>query len=193
MIVSAVILAGGQSRRMGSNKAWLDVEGQPLIIRALSLVHGLGVKEVFLSARSSTDYPRLCCPILVDRHPSCGPLGGIERGLAAATSPFLLVLAVDLPHMTISFLRKLAGRCDNTTGVVPRLTGRFEPLAAFYPKRCHTIADGLIRQSRHPAGDFARACVGRRAVRAYPVAPAEAVCLVNWNSPYDLSAGNPNR
>ncbi len=178
---------------MGSNKAWLDVEGQPLIIRALGLVQGLGVKEVFISARSSTDYLRLCCPVLVDRQPSCGPLGGIERGLAAATSPLLLVLAVDLPHMTIPFLRKLVGRCDSTTGVVPRLIGRFEPLAAIYPRRCHAIADGLICQSRYAACDFARACLRQRAVRAYPVGPAEADCLVNWNSLRDVSAGNANR
>src|SRR5512137_817213 len=137
MNVSAVILAGGESRRMGRAKAWLEVEGEPLIVRAVAAARALGVEEVFISARRGQDYSSLGCPVLVDQARSCGPLGGIERGLGASASPLLLVLAVDLPHMTIPFLRKLVARCGASTGLVPKLKGQLEPLAGIYPKRCH--------------------------------------------------------
>ncbi len=187
MNLSAVILAGGESRRMGRAKAWLKVEGQPLIVHALAKVRDLGVREVFISARASGDYARLGCPVLPDREPACGPLGGIERGLEAATARGLLVLAVDLPHLTVSFLRQLVARCDASVGVVPRRARQLEPLAAIYPKRCHALAQGLIREGQYAACGFARACLRQGLVRAYGVAPAEAACLANWNRPSDLS------
>jgi molybdenum cofactor guanylyltransferase len=188
MNLSAVILAGGESHRMGRNKAWLELDGQPLILRAIAAVRGLEVRELFISARSPQDYARLEYPILLDQQPNCGPLGGILRGLEAAASPGLLVLAVDLPHMTISFLKKLAARCTDSTGVVPRLNGRLEPLAAIYPKSCKVIAQRLIQESRFAATEFAEDCLRQHLVRAYRVAPPDIGCLANWNSPLDFPA-----
>ena len=100
MTFSAVILAGGESRRMGRDKAWVEVGGESLIARALVLVRELGLPEVFISGRAGTDYSSMRYPVLFDLEPGCGPLGGIERALQAANSPLLLVLAVDLPGMT---------------------------------------------------------------------------------------------
>jgi molybdopterin-guanine dinucleotide biosynthesis protein A len=62
-----------------------------------------------------------------------GPLAGIERVLAVASARLVLVLAVDMPNMTSSFLRRLAANCKGGVGAIPRLNGRVEPLAAFYP------------------------------------------------------------
>src|SRR5689334_8147321 len=93
MNLSAVILAGGESRRMGKDKAWLEVGGQPLLARALSTVRRAGIKEIFISGRSGTDYSVLRCPVLFDREPGCGPLSGIERALEVASAPLVLVLA----------------------------------------------------------------------------------------------------
>lgn len=78
--------------------------------------------------------------MLFDLEQGFGPLGGIERALHECQSPLLLVLAVDLPGMTLAFLHKLTARCDRLTGVIPKLNGELEPLAAIYPKRCHAFA-----------------------------------------------------
>jgi molybdopterin-guanine dinucleotide biosynthesis protein A len=186
MNLSAVILAGGESRRMGQDKAWLEMGGQPLIRRALSTVRDSGIQEILISGRAGTDYSTLRCPVLFDPEPGCGPLGGIERALAEATAPLLLVLALDLPGITSAFLRKLAAHCDPLTGAVPKLRGELEPLAAIYPKRCHFIVRDCLLGFRHAARDFAEACQREHAVRTLAVSRTDARCFGNWNTPADV-------
>ena len=186
MNLSAVILAGGESRRMGRDKSWVELDGKTLIAHALEKVHRLGVNEVFISGRAGEDYSALNCPVLLDLAPGFGPLGGIERGLHAATSPLLLVLAVDLPHLTVEFLKHQYACCDRLMGAVPELNHELEPLAAIYPKRCHALAVEALAKSRRAARDFAAASLHTSAVRIVSVSAAEAVCLANWNSPADL-------
>jgi molybdopterin-guanine dinucleotide biosynthesis protein A len=186
MKLSAVILAGGESRRMGRDKAWLEKDGIPLIARTVAIVRELGVEEIFISGRAAVDYSALRLPVLHDLQPGLGPLGGIERGLRETTAPLLLVLAVDLAQMTSTCLKSLAAHCDDLTGAVPTRNGELEPLAAIYPRRCHAIAANCITQARRAARDFAEACHRERAVRFVSVASAFAACFANWNSPTDL-------
>ena len=185
--LGAIILAGGQSRRMGRDKAWIEWTGRPLVAVAVDTAHQLGIREIFISGRPDTDYAALGCPVLLDLQPGFGPLGGIERGLQACSTALLLALAVDLPHMTVGFLGKLVARCDGLTGVVPELAGELEPLAAIYPKRCHALARGALARSRFAARDFAAACLRERAVTVFPVPSADAGCFANWNRPADLN------
>jgi len=183
---SAVILAGGESRRMGRDKAWVEFKGKTLIQMGMEKLHALGIQEIFISGRASDDYSAYEYPVLLDLEPGFGPLGGIERGLQACAKPLLLVLAVDLPLMTPAFLEKLCARCDDSIGIVPELDGRLEPLAAVYPKRCHTLASETLFTSRPAVQDFVGACLKARAVRSYSVPAAEATLFFNWNSPADL-------
>jgi molybdopterin-guanine dinucleotide biosynthesis protein A len=192
MNLSAVILAGGQSSRMGRDKAWVEFEGRPLISRALDAVRSSGITDVLISGRAGTDYSILGCPVLLDRESGFGPLAGIERALDTTEAPLLLVLAVDLPRMTAGFLRKLASRCDSLTGVVPKLRDRLEPLAAVYPKRCRFIARDCLLKCRLAARDFADACLRERAVKPFVVPPADQSCFDNWNRPADIAASEPN-
>ena len=186
--LSAVILAGGESSRMGRDKAWVEFDGQPLIRRALHAVRSSGITDIFVSGRAGTDYSMLRCPVLLDRESGSGPLAGIERALDTTEAPLLLVLAVDLPRMTAGFLRKLASHCDSLTGVIPKIKGRLEPLAAVYPKRCRFIARDCLLKCRLAARDFAEACLRERAVKPFVVPPADQSCFDNWNSPADIAA-----
>jgi len=186
MQLSAVILAGGLSTRMGRDKAWVEWEGQPLLLRAGQTLRTLGVKEIFISGRAGEDYSALPCPVLLDRVPGFGPLGGIERALQACDSPLLLVLAVDLPQMSTAFLEKLVARCNPTTGVVPERRGQLEPLAAIYPQRCHAMATDFIANSRHAVRDFAAVCCQQGAVRFWSVTVEDEGCFANCNHPADV-------
>jgi molybdenum cofactor guanylyltransferase len=186
MELSAVILAGGESKRMGRDKAWVELEGKPLLAHAVDKVRRLGVAELFISGRAGTDYSALTCPVLLDRIAGRGPLGGIERALGECRSPLLLVLAVDLPQMTTAFLERLVAHCDPVTGVVPERAGHLEPLAAIYPQRCHALAAEFLASSRHAVWAFAAACREQSGVRLWSVSGQDAECFANWNSPVDV-------
>lgn len=189
MDISAVILAGGESRRMGRSKAWLELDGKPLLLVAVEKVRATGIREIFISGHVGEGYPAWNCPVLFDRAPGFGPLGGIERGLEECTAPLLLVLPVDLPFMTSDFLLKLVENCNPLTGTVPKLRGQWEPLVAIYPKRCHPLAREALTKERHAARDFASACWQERAVRVLRVSAADARCFANWNTPQDVARG----
>lgn len=188
MELSALILAGGRSRRMGRPKAFLHHEGLTLLQHAARTLGQLDPVELLISGRPGEDYG--CVPearVLLDREPDLGPLGGIERGLACARTPLLLVLAVDLPHMTVAFLRRLIGACAPATGVVPRLDGRIEPLAALYPVRAHPLADQLLRHRQLSVRTFAQTCLAHATVRVLSTESHDARCFHNWNTPADAS------
>ena len=186
MNFSAVILAGGKSSRMGRDKAWLEVGGQPLLGRQIGLARELGAAEVFISGRAGTDYGAFGCRVLPDQFAGAGPLAGIERALEAAASPLVLVLAVDLPEMNAEFLRRLGAGCGENMGAIPRVNGNLEPLAAFYPKSAQSLAEARLDQGRNAAAAFAEHCVQTGSARLVELPAGEARYFVNWNSPADL-------
>ena len=201
MKFSAVILAGGKSSRMGRDKAWLEVGGQSLLARQIQLVREVGACEVFVSGRAGVDYSEFGCRVLQDRFVDVGPLAGIKSALSETTDSLLLVLAVDMPRMNADFLRQSLLNCEEDFGVVPRVDGRIEPLAAFYPKISLSLiserisgskiegeTDGSLqirRKSMSPSG-FAEECVARNFAKFVDVTESEADFFSNWNSPQDV-------
>jgi molybdopterin-guanine dinucleotide biosynthesis protein A len=191
MKLSALVLAGGKSSRMGRDKAWLEIDGQSLIERQLALARELGAEELFISGRAREDYSSLGFRVLEDAFPDAGPLAGIERGLAATTSPLLLVLAVDLPRMETHFLRRLLATCADDRGAVPEVRGRLEPLAAMYPRCAHAVVALQLQAGRCAVHEFAAACEAEGWLQRYPVTAADEPLFLNWNTPEDLTAGKP--
>ena len=190
MNFSAVILAGGKSSRMGRDKAFLEFEGTPLLARQVKLAREAGAREIFVSGRANTDYAAFSCPVLLDDFPDAGPLAGMERALGACAMPMLLVLAVDMPHMTASLLRELAARCRRDVGVIPRANGRIEPLAAFYPKASSQLSASLLVSGAKAVTGFAERCVRDGLAESIDLPLGRAVCFANWNAPVDLANTN---
>ena len=193
MNFSAVILAGGKSSRMGCDKAWLEVDGKPLLARQIQFARQTGAGEVFISGRAETDYSEFGCRVLSDRFAGAGPLAGIERALAAATGPLLLVLAVDLPALQAALLQRLAAAGGDYLGAIPTVAGRIEPLAAFYPKAAHPLAEMLLGHRNNAVASFASHCVQSGLARFVGLSATEANDFANWNSPADLIPGRLNR
>ena len=201
MKFSAAILAGGQSSRMGQDKARLRIDGQPLLARQIQLVREVGACEVFISGRAGVDYSEFGCRVLQDRLVDVGPLAGIERALTETTNPLLLALAVDMPRMTAGFLQQLLLSCEENIGIVPRVAERIEPVTAFYPKISLSLINKLIPASKiEGTGDgslqvkrklisargFAEECVERNLAKFVDVDESEAHFFSNWNSPQDV-------
>ena len=117
---AAVLLAGGKSSRMGRDKFALPVNGEPLWQHQLAVLRATEPAELFISGKSDGPYADCGVEILADEIPDCGPLGGIATALRRCTSDFLLVLAVDMPAMTATFLRTLLDESQRTgMGIIP--------------------------------------------------------------------------
>ena len=177
MNFTAVILAGGRSVRMGRDKALLPVEGQPLLARQIETVRAAGAAEILISGRP--EYAAFGCRVIQDNYLDIGPLAGIEAALLVAAHPLLLVLAVDLPHMTADYLRQLLADCTPNLGAIPCHQGCFEPLAAVYPRAAHPLALAQIRAGVYAVHTFAALCA--------PIAHTiPTPCFTNWNHPLDV-------
>src|SRR4051812_47141126 len=119
--LTAVLLAGGESRRMGRDKAAVVFRDEPLWRRQLRILRDLGPEKIFVSARSEPTWLPNTVELLVDDAPSHGPLSGLTKGLAAMRTTHLLVLAVDMPFMTAGELGSLLERASDGCGVVPTI------------------------------------------------------------------------
>lgn len=129
--MNAFILAGGQSIRMGRDKALLHFHGRPLIEYALVKLRTLGFSPAIAGNR-----PDLAgyAPVIPDNYPGSGPLAGIEAAIASSSADLNLFLPVDLPFLPIEFLRWITVRALQTCALatIPRLQGYPQPLCAIY-------------------------------------------------------------
>jgi molybdopterin-guanine dinucleotide biosynthesis protein A len=134
MKISAVSLAGGESRRMGKDKATLLFRGKPLWQIQLELLRKLEPAEIFVSARTDPVWRPVDMQFVADDPPSRGPMSGLAASLAKVRTKHLLALAIDMPFMTEKYLRFLCGQIEPGRGVLPKIDNRAEPLAAIYPQ-----------------------------------------------------------
>lgn len=131
MNVSAFVLAGGRSSRMGSDKALLRIGDESFLSLALRKTQAVCPTPVIVGD------PGLYAafgPVVEDRFPGCGPLGGIHAALSMTRTELNLILSVDLPLMKAEFLRWLVNEAaqGNELATVPRHNDRNEPLCAVY-------------------------------------------------------------
>ncbi|HEV2045538.1 MAG TPA: molybdenum cofactor guanylyltransferase, partial [Chthoniobacterales bacterium] len=144
MKISAVLLAGGKSRRMGQDKATILFRNAPLWQIQLDLLRKLELEQLFISAQTDPPWRPADIEFVPDDQPSRGPLSGIAAALSRTSCGHLLVLAIDMPFMTESYLRSLCEKVDRGVGVVPIIEDRAEPLAAIYPREAYDeIVDAL--------------------------------------------------
>jgi len=153
--VTAVILAGGRSRRFGQDKAAATLLGKRLIDRVVGQLpsdwsHRLVVAND-LSLVKDTNLP-----VIGDLIPHHGPMGGILTALKFICTDWALVIACDLPLIETSILRLIGGRAmvSEADVVVPLLEGRYQPLVAAYRRTCIPTLDRLILQRRLKMVDF---------------------------------------
>jgi molybdenum cofactor guanylyltransferase len=138
--LSAAVLAGGQSRRMGTDKALLPLRpgDPPLAQVVLDRVRAVAA-EVMIVAAERPAYARFGVPVVPDRYPGTGTLGGIATALAAASHDYCLVVACDMPFLNPALLRWLAGLPRDYDALVPRLPGESRQGGAFVFQTLHAI------------------------------------------------------
>jgi molybdopterin-guanine dinucleotide biosynthesis protein A len=132
-MLTLVIQAGGESRRMGADKAFLPFLGQPLILRPLGRLAGLA-DEVLITSNQPEDYRFLGLTPIPDLLPGFGALSGLYTALSAANHPYVAVVACDMPFASPElFAVELALlRESGADAVIPRSEAGTEPFHAVY-------------------------------------------------------------
>jgi len=145
--VTAIILAGGKSSRMGKDKGLMELNGQKLVNRVLNVVQQV-CKNVFIIS-NQPGYENLNTPVYGDILKHKGPIGGLHAGLTYSNTPYNLLLACDMPHISTDLLKYLLKNLDgDEDAVVPQHRAQPEPLCAIYSKSCLQELENLINANQ---------------------------------------------
>lgn len=140
--MTGLVLAGGESRRMGTDKALLELEGRPLVVHVAERLATVCCSVLVApGARPLTGLP---WQLVVDRRRGEGPLAGILGGLAAARTPLVAIVGVDMPHVDPAMLAALAEHWRGGPAVVPVVDGHLQPLHAVYATAALPLLAGLF-------------------------------------------------
>ena len=147
--IGAVILAGGKSRRMGENKAFLTLEGKTFLARISEQLGGF--EEVLLSADSADKYECENLQVVEDIYPDCGPISGLYSALCVCRSDYLLAVSCDMPlfpkELAQYMSELVAGPYDAFVAVTR--DERRQPLCTIYAKRAAGIIEQRIKIGRY--------------------------------------------
>jgi molybdopterin-guanine dinucleotide biosynthesis protein A len=187
MKISAALLAGGESRRMGTDKATILFRGKTLWQIQLELLGKLGPSEIFVSARTDPSWRPGDVQFVADVPPSRGPLSGLAASMATMRTAHLLALAIDMPFMTENFLRYLCDQIEPRVGVVPKIDNRGEPLAAIYPREAETDFRNALVGADFSLQSLVPCLIAAGKLRELAVTGQERKLFTNVNELSDLT------
>lgn len=176
---SAILLAGGKSSRMGTDKALLPYKGTTLLEWQIRKLQALGIEDIMLSGRREGPAPVRC---IEDEFTGRGPLGGLHACLKMSAGPRCLVLGVDMPLVPEVLLRELAIFHLSSEAPVTVLlhAGKWEPLLGVYDSRVSSAAEGILQ-----GGDWSvRRLLKEVGCSAFPYTGDEGI-FCNCNTPED--------
>lgn len=188
MEFSGLILAGGNGRRLGLDKAQLVFEGQPLLHRQVQLLRSLGLKEIIVAVGRRRALPLPPGVVVVeDLFPGLGPLAGLHAGLRAAHHSACLVLACDMPFLALPLAFELLAPERPALKVCLR-RGFLEPFPGVYPKTILPVLEQRLGKGQLSVQDLIRSL-------PHGVIPEERLALLdpegrsflNLNSPEALA------
>jgi molybdopterin-guanine dinucleotide biosynthesis protein A len=147
--LTAFILAGGKSTRMGADKAFVTLDGRTLLARALELA-----RSVTPDVRIVGDATKFAAfaPVVEDVFRGCGPLGGIHAALRSSQTELNLILAVDVPFVSTALLQYLIKRARSSASAVVTIAqagGGWQPLCAIYRRAFADAAEQSLRAGRY--------------------------------------------
>jgi molybdenum cofactor guanylyltransferase len=185
--LTCALLAGGESRRMGKDKAQVTFAGQPLWSHQLKTLCELKPERFLVSARV---HPAWCAPeveVVLDQTPSFGPLSGLVAVLKQMQTTHLLVLAIDMPRMTVTHLRSLWMVAKPGMGVIPQSGDFFEPLCAIYAVETLAIAQCNLAAKEFSLRTLTQDSLKQGRAFAYRLTDTEHLLYCNVNTPEDFA------
>lgn len=128
-----VVLAGGESSRMGTDKALLEIEGRTMIEHVTGTLRNV-FEEVVVVSNVPVKYSFLNLPVFPDIVRNCGPLGGIHSALTHLDTPAVFVVSCDTPFISEGFIRHLVNSHNNHQLCIPQVGKDIQPLCGIYKK-----------------------------------------------------------
>lgn len=177
--LTGLVLCGGASRRMGTDKATLELQGRTLLQRAVDRLDGV-CAEVVLAAGPEPRYADLQREQVVDRYRDAGPLAGLEAGLDRTRTPWMAALACDMPQAEPELFERMLERAaqDRLDACLFESRSGPEPLCGVYSRSCLTSVRAALD-------------AGQRKVLAFESFPTEGGELpkVGWLREAELDEG----
>jgi len=133
--ITGVILAGGKSLRMGRNKAFIEIDGIPIINRIHAVFKDL-FQEIFIITDQKELFDHLEARSWRDLYPNRGALAGLYTGLYFSSFQYSFCVACDMPFLNPRLIHFLAQKLDGEDVLVPKTEDGLQPLHAFYSKNC---------------------------------------------------------
>ncbi len=187
--ITAFILAGGKSSRMGTDKAFVTLDGQTLLERVLAVA-----REVAANVRIVGDRAKFAtfAVVVEDQFRDCGPLGGIHAALRASETELNLILAVDVPYAPPALLQYLLAQAPSAPHAlvtVPRTAEGWQPLCAVYRREFADRAEQALHSGRYRIDALFEAArtnvIGEQELAIAGFAPES---FRNLNTPEDVAS-----
>ncbi len=181
--ITAIILAGGKSSRMKSEKGFVLLDGKPFIQHIIKAIQPIASELIIVS--SNSDYDVFGIKRVEDIIPESGPIAGLHSGLTHSTTENNLVVSCDVPLITTSFLKKLLHHDKEDHDIIQfEVEGKTMPLIAVYKKRCAKKCLELLTKGEKRL----RMLVHELHVKTIPVSEKEQYLTTNINTIEDLKA-----
>jgi molybdopterin-guanine dinucleotide biosynthesis protein A len=155
---AVIVMAGGQSSRMGTDKSLLPINGRSMIEAICRQLVG-NFEQILISAKEELAFAFLGFPIVKDKVCGQGPLMGLASALESSTNQLNFVTACDIPYIDLRFVRRMLREAQNFDVVVPiRDDGRLEPLFAIYRKSVIPAINSVLSAGGRKMSDFFDRC-----------------------------------
>lgn len=151
--VSGAVLAGGESRRFGQDKAHALLGGKPLIGHVLEPLRGL-FQDLLIVTNRPSDFLAYDAVLVSDIVPGAGALGGLLTALVHAQHDRCFVVACDMPFLQRPAVLRMIEQSTGCDAVVPEVRGELQPLHAVYTKRCIPPIERSLRRKAYRILDF---------------------------------------
>jgi len=153
MDVTCAILAGGKSKRMGRDKALIPVGDRALLSRVYAVAEEV-FTDILVLSNLHTHLDKVRAPIVKDVIPRQGPMIGIVSALLYARTPYVFVLACDMPFLRKDAIEYVLTAARGEDIVIPKTEKGFEPLHALYNRSCISPLLSAIERGRMKIPDI---------------------------------------
>lgn len=183
-IIRPVVMSGGKSSRMGSDKAMLNFGGERMIERTLAVLKGIFPLRPLIVTNAPELYEGLEADVVTDIIKDSGPLAGLHTALSLAGSPYIFVVACDMPMLSAEFIKAMLNEHKGEDVLLPSENGgNLHPLHAVYGQKCLPFIEECLKaKKRRIVSFFDSVNVRKLPVEEFSDLCAEKSCI-NVNTP----------